>query len=142
MAIAYVSGAVIVLVISIAICIRLSPRHEDEEDYVPRTVVAGVRSNRRGGVPKKMFKHIPSIVWAGDASESAEYGTGDCAICLDNFELGNNLRKLPCAHRFHVECIDPWLDSNTSCPMCKAEIREGLAGLLAQDVGIELIASL
>ena len=131
----FISLAVILLVISIAFCIRSSVHHE-EEDHMSRNVVAGVRSNPRGGVPQKLFKYIPAFTWAGDASESAEYGTGDCAICLDNFEPGNNLRKLPCAHRFHVECIDPWLDSNTSCPVCKAEIREGL---MTHDVDIEMV---
>lgn len=32
----------------------------------------------------------------------------DCAICLEELEEGNEVRKLICDHVFHKECIDPW----------------------------------
>ena len=35
-----------------------------------------------------------------------------CSICLVDFSGKEKLRLLPCMHRFHPECIDPWL-SNT-----------------------------
>ncbi|KAI8603097.1 hypothetical protein EDD21DRAFT_413348 [Dissophora ornata] len=47
--------------------------------------------------------------------------TGDtCAVCLEEFEDGEELRILPCRHEFHCECIDPWLVRKSStCPLCK-----------------------
>ncbi|MBA0771581.1 hypothetical protein Gotri_007075, partial [Gossypium trilobum] len=47
----------------------------------------------------------------------------DCAVCLTEFEEDETLRLLPkCNHAFHVPCIDTWLRSHTTCPMCRAPI--------------------
>ncbi|KAI8367604.1 uncharacterized protein BYT42DRAFT_586864 [Radiomyces spectabilis] len=43
-----------------------------------------------------------------------------CVFCLDEFACGDKVRKLPCGHEYHVECIDPWLTlKSASCPLCK-----------------------
>ncbi|KAH6827248.1 hypothetical protein C2S53_000768 [Perilla frutescens var. hirtella] len=48
---------------------------------------------------------------------------GTCAICLCEFEDGEELRTLPeCSHSFHVACIDMWLYSHWSCPMCRSVV--------------------
>lgn len=47
---------------------------------------------------------------------------GVCAICLSEYEEGEELRTLPeCMHSFHVPCIDMWLYSHSSCPMCRSD---------------------
>eukprot|EP01084_Bolivina_argentea_P131897 232745_1 len=46
-----------------------------------------------------------------------------CAICLEDFELNEELRLLPCNHGYHMKCIDPWLHKQSElCPMCKQSI--------------------
>jgi hypothetical protein len=44
----------------------------------------------------------------------------DCAVCLCEFEENEKGRLLPnCGHSFHVECIDMWFRSHSTCPVCR-----------------------
>jgi len=44
----------------------------------------------------------------------------DCAVCLCEFDAEDRLRLLPlCGHAFHLNCIDTWLLSNSTCPLCR-----------------------
>ncbi|KAJ0846200.1 putative transcription factor C2H2 family [Helianthus annuus] len=44
----------------------------------------------------------------------------DCAVCLCEFSENDKLRLLPtCSHAFHISCIDTWLLSNSTCPLCR-----------------------
>ena len=53
----------------------------------------------------------------------------DCAVCLCEFSQEDKLRLLPmCSHAFHIECIDTWLLSNSTCPLCRGTLfNPGLA---------------
>lgn len=47
-----------------------------------------------------------------------------CAICVDEFSGGDQLRVLPCDHYFHSKCIDEWLINHSSlCPLCKKAVQ-------------------
>ncbi|EFH42776.1 hypothetical protein ARALYDRAFT_919563 [Arabidopsis lyrata subsp. lyrata] len=87
-------------------------------------------------LPKFRLKSVPT-----DCTE--------CPICLEEFYIGNEVtqllmfvlvlvsvlciddlffllfvqvRGLPCAHNFHVECIDQWLRLNAKCPRCRCSV--------------------
>ncbi|MED6108616.1 hypothetical protein PIB30_025924 [Stylosanthes scabra] len=47
---------------------------------------------------------------------------GECAVCLSAVEDEQEIRLLPnCKHSFHVGCIDTWLASNSTCPICRTK---------------------
>ncbi|KAF9614715.1 hypothetical protein IFM89_020126 [Coptis chinensis] len=47
----------------------------------------------------------------------------ECDVCLNEFEEDETLRLLPqCNHVFHPECIDAWLTSHTTFPVCRANL--------------------
>ncbi|KAF5206298.1 E3 ubiquitin-protein ligase sdir1 [Thalictrum thalictroides] len=42
-----------------------------------------------------------------------------CSVCLEQVNVGEVIRSLPCLHQFHAICIDPWLRQQGTCPVCK-----------------------
>ncbi|KAJ1289508.1 hypothetical protein BS78_02G169700 [Paspalum vaginatum] len=52
----------------------------------------------------------------------------DCAVCLCEFAAHDRLRLLPpCGHAFHVACIDVWLRSSATCPLCRTKLSKAAA---------------
>ncbi|CAH1446971.1 unnamed protein product [Lactuca virosa] len=75
------------------------------------------------GLPFSIIASLPLFVYKVSSEEDRDSGL-ECAICLSAFEEEEIGRKLPgCGHAFHVECIDMWLRSHSSCPICRASIR-------------------
>lgn len=50
----------------------------------------------------------------------------ECPVCFLAYEEGEELRRLPCLHAFHTECIDRWLtsrrDTALCCPICHTKV--------------------
>nr|XP_051680740.1 E3 ubiquitin-protein ligase RNF43 isoform X2 [Oryctolagus cuniculus] len=59
-----------------------------------------------------------------DASSSCS-SAPVCAICLEEFSEGQELRVISCLHEFHRTCVDPWLHQHRTCPLCMFNIVEG-----------------
>ncbi|XP_061349142.1 RING-H2 finger protein ATL2-like [Gastrolobium bilobum] len=48
----------------------------------------------------------------------------ECAVCLSEFKDGETGRVLPrCNHSFHIDCIDMWFQSHSTCPLCRAPVK-------------------
>ena len=46
-----------------------------------------------------------------------------CAICRTDINAGAVVRKLnSCRHKFHINCIDQWFESNSTCPTCRSRV--------------------
>jgi E3 ubiquitin-protein ligase ATL7/58/59 len=45
-----------------------------------------------------------------------------CSICLGKYKAGEVLRRLPCLHSFHQPCIDAWMASDSTCPICRLSL--------------------
>merc|ERR1712178_206384 len=56
-----------------------------------------------------------------------EPASDECAICQDKMIVGEAVRRLPCAHMFHAECITKWLHIRPTCPLDNLPIDELMA---------------
>jgi hypothetical protein len=45
-----------------------------------------------------------------------------CRICFEDYVDGDELRVLPCFHRFHTGCSFDWLSRKKTCPLCMTSI--------------------
>lgn len=64
-------------------------------------------------------------------SESRKHQNGDktdndkldaknsCSICIEEYQVGEEISSLPCLHMFHCHCINEWLRHCNTCPICK-----------------------
>jgi Ring finger domain len=101
------------------------PRCEDEDDYTDddEEMDGGYDSDEEGEVVE-----LPSvIVSAEDLSCGVHSG---CTVCCSDYGEGEEVAVLPCQgkHRFHIDCIGPWLvggeDCNKCCPNCREKVRD------------------
>lgn len=71
------------------------------------------------GVDQALIETLP-IFYYKDIIITGLKEPFDCAVCLCEFSDSDVLRLLPlCGHAFHIQCIDTWLLSNSTCPLCR-----------------------
>ncbi|KAE8796104.1 RING-H2 finger protein ATL43-like [Hordeum vulgare] len=93
-------------------------RHEEVQLPGGHSTNQGARAaNRTARLPAFTYSRSVKHNVTGGAEEAAT-----CSVCLSAFHLGETVRLLPaCLHLYHVECIDPWLDAHSTCPICRSD---------------------
>ena len=94
---------------------------------------ATARRRPRGVEPHELGQ-MRLIEFSGNDGHNSRYD-GPCAICMSDYEFGETLRRLPCDHEYHRECIDAWFVGHRECPICKQDV----GGREVLEVGIELV---
>jgi hypothetical protein len=57
---------------------------------------------------------------SGESDEESEDRKSCCSICLSDYKESEVVRVIPnCGHMFHTDCIDQWLRSHATCPICR-----------------------
>ncbi|WVZ05642.1 hypothetical protein V8G54_018988 [Vigna mungo] len=65
-----------------------------------------------------------------------------CSVCLEQVNVGEVLRSLPCLHQFHASCIDPWLRQQGTCPVCKFRAGSGWSDNGHNDIADMVLTSI
>lgn len=91
----------------------------------PVTTGAGAAASNpeeRGPIGVDVTK-LPEFSYTESARRSSGVDEEQCSVCLGTVQPGEKVRRLPlCKHLYHVECIDMWLSSHTTCPLCRADV--------------------
>ncbi|XP_059663850.1 RING-H2 finger protein ATL66-like [Cornus florida] len=67
-----------------------------------------------------IFVHRSSAA-NSDVSNSVVVEFTECSICLDMFRDEEIVKVLPvCQHAYHSVCVDRWLSTHSTCPLCRA----------------------
>lgn len=46
-----------------------------------------------------------------------------CSVCLGDYQAEDRLQQIPaCTHTFHIDCIDSWLSTHSTCPLCRLSL--------------------
>ncbi|KAJ1685285.1 hypothetical protein LUZ63_016675 [Rhynchospora breviuscula] len=74
------------------------------------------------GLSKLVIASLPTFKY--NKNRITDTSDGEvCSVCLEPFQEGEVVRELPrCQHLFHAECIDMWLYSHITCPLCRSVI--------------------
>ncbi|ESQ48924.1 hypothetical protein EUTSA_v10022203mg [Eutrema salsugineum] len=82
-----------------------------------------------GGLEQAVIRSLPVMLCRREATE--EEVERECCICLGGFEEGEKMKVLPpCRHCYHCECVDRWLKTESTCPLCRVSIRVDSSTLL------------
>ncbi|KAB1227398.1 RING-H2 finger protein ATL32 [Morella rubra] len=107
---------VLVVVLVIYICVRRNPEGSGTES--PRSGRGRDRQETTSSPrvdPTTIIQALPVYSYGEDTKYQVT-----CAICLGEFEEEEAVKVIPfCKHVFHRECIDRWLSSQVTCPVCR-----------------------
>ncbi|XP_052191884.1 E3 ubiquitin-protein ligase ATL31-like [Diospyros lotus] len=82
------------------------------------------RRNAQRGLDPEVIEKFPTFEYSAVRGLQIGKGALECAVCLNEFQDDDTLRLIPkCDHVFHPECIDAWLESHVTCPVCRANLQ-------------------
>ncbi|XAR55585.1 Ubiquitin--protein ligase [Bertholletia excelsa] len=78
--------------------------------------------------PDSSIDSVPTI------KITAEHLANDssCPVCREEFEVEAAAKEMPCKHKYHSDCVVPWLRLHNSCPVCRHELSVSSENNIAQ----------
>ncbi|KAF4663015.1 hypothetical protein FOZ61_002023 [Perkinsus olseni] len=89
---------------------------------------------KRGASPDVIDK-IPTLSYDAnlftDDQNSADgtHPLNECSICFQNYsDSTDEIKHTPCDHYFHKSCLAHWLNTATTCPLCRLDLEDHYHG--------------
>ncbi|XP_044845434.1 E3 ubiquitin-protein ligase ZNRF3 [Mauremys mutica] len=117
---------VVVSLVCLILLVKIKLKQRRSQNSMNRLAVQALEKMETRKFKSKNKGHREGSCGALDTLSSSS--TSDCAICLEKYIDGEELRVIPCTHRFHKKCVDPWLLQHHTCPHCRHNIIEQKKG--------------
>ncbi|XP_020235168.1 RING-H2 finger protein ATL43-like [Cajanus cajan] len=92
----------------------------DGNTFVSHSSFQPSHVRKNSGVDRDVLDSLPTFRF--ESLKGQKNGL-DCAVCLGKFEDCEVLRLLPeCKHAFHMGCVDTWLFTHSTCPLCRYRV--------------------
>ncbi|XP_044962582.1 RING-H2 finger protein ATL66-like [Hordeum vulgare subsp. vulgare] len=140
-AVPLLAGLLALLVAFVAVCLylrwscgrrRARRDHEASSSSAAASPVPGLDADAINGLPVTLYSPPASSPARSTAAKKGGDGgeeerrrqeaaaAVECSICISALVAGEKVKALPpCGHCFHPECVDAWLRSQPSCPLCR-----------------------
>ena len=95
-------------------------RHYPRPDFTPLSFEEIYRQKNRD--PQEQVRYLLDETQSDNISLHSQT---NCAICLDEISLEEDITMLSCGHLYHRECISQWFTDNiqnyqkATCPTCR-----------------------
>ncbi|KAL6609814.1 hypothetical protein ACP70R_039783 [Stipagrostis hirtigluma subsp. patula] len=140
-------GLLFALVVFVALCLYLRWRchryvpdvEADASSSAAAASLPGLDDDAIRGLPVTLYSPpAPGGKGGEDDSQDGKGGENDdqaaeCSICITALVAGEKVKELPpCGHCFHPDCVDAWLRSQPSCPLCRCLLLPAAAAAAAK----------
>ncbi|XP_026659447.1 RING-H2 finger protein ATL29-like [Phoenix dactylifera] len=86
-------------------------------------LAGGGETQGETGLDPAIIASFPKLPYSAVRGVQEGKCGAECAVCLAEFAGGDVIRLLTvCCHAFHPACIDSWLASHTTCPICRSDL--------------------
>ncbi|KAG2494677.1 hypothetical protein HYH03_007193 [Edaphochlamys debaryana] len=89
---------------------------------VDGVVVVGFPPATAGVAAAGVAPPLPGAVAPAAVAADADDDEPQCTVCLCEYEEGERITQLPCKHDFHSTCINKWLQTHSTCPICRVSL--------------------
>nr|XP_028564987.1 E3 ubiquitin-protein ligase ZNRF3 isoform X1 [Podarcis muralis] len=130
---------VVVSLVCLVLLVKIKLKQRRSQNSMNRLAVQALEKMETRKFKSKLKG--PSEGSCGALDTLSSSSTSDCAICLEKYLDGEELRVIPCAHRFHRKCVDPWLLQHHTCPHCRHNIieqKKGATGQVCDDLANQM----